>query len=1369
MPGLLGSSRARGAEVAELAKKLMHTDDQRVVELAVHGEFAAARVAAAASAEERLAQPSPREDVIALVHGEILHCDAPNRDPAQSAAFLREAYLRDPSCAFLSRATGVFGAVILDAPRRRILLVSDPLGFGHVYYSVGPRRELLFATEQKCFTGFHGGWEVQASAVEEFLRQGSLCGASTWLKGVELLPPGHYALYDLASQRLSTVQYCEPARAAGASFGSYEEAVHELTDAYTRAFERTTFDATSWTIQLDGGFSSRMLLASSEAAGHEVTALTAGDDESEDLLYARRACGVRNTIQFSARVCGENWLLKRAHLAWMAEGANLLRLSLAPLTSILPGRRTLSGFLGEHLLGLSGIHGYDDLRRQRLLSNARRTFGTVIRTWDNFCLQRFPFADPVLVAHAMRAEIAYLLEDRLRADIALRGFHDFFARIPVRGAGGRNVRQILSGAPPRKKRILSSYEELQERLRTDPKLESFTWELLAGPDALYRGFTDQKEAYAAFWRFFKGSAQDDREPLVRYLSLEIWLRQLLRLEFVATAPVEEPRSAPRVESVREPRPEVSVIVPAYNVGSYLGECLNSLINQDLRSLEVLAIDDGSTDDTPKILERFAAADSRIRVMRTPNSGVYHARNRALEVARGRFISFVDSDDYLHGSMLRTLVDVADRHGAEVTFCDVYQFDADGELRVRGNTLGFKPDAPLNLTNTPEMISDGFTTLWNRVYSRAFISQHALKFDERFRISADMLFLQEVLSRATAIVRAPKPLYFYRFATPNSLTSYEVRNAQYKTHLQITLELMDFWVRNKLFDRYASFVVTKAMRNFLWNTHIDAEKLEEVFRELHGYVRKLRVSPVQLARVAPFERRTFQLLRAGDYSAFARFVRPYRIKMVKAKGGELTRFERLAHGAGLLKESIERRFDMQLEKDAARKRYRVAWPNAKLDVAINYGVGAATDVAANASAVQRAVASLRAVRDGVLLEAELKASLAASKRGARHRVLHFSSAFSLPSETFTYDVITGLERREWLDNHVMFFTRELPRERPFGKAIQLHGCSRSELEAGEPLVAERIERVLEVLRPDLVHCHFGWVGIPLVLSLLKRGDTRPVVITMHGTDVNMWPARHAWYRDALKEIHQHPWVSFTTHTETYRTKLLELGIPATQIEVISNSFDPKFAAGRPRMVYEPGSHFRVISVARMDIWKGQEYLVQGFAEFVRTQHANSSLSLVGYGPQERALRALVEQLGLRDQVRFYGRVSHREIPVLLRNHDVYVQPSIRHTETLQEEGQPIAVLEAIGSGMPVIVTDTGAMAETVRVGPYAGNAFVIPDRSAAAIAEALGTVMRIPRGDDTGREYVRAISEKHSQARQIELTLGVYERAWADRGERRGTG
>lgn len=184
-----------------------------------------------------------------------------------------------------------------------------------------------------------------------------------------------------------------------------------------------------------------------------------------------------------------------------------------------------------------------------------------------------------------------------------------------------------------------------------------------------------------------------------------------------------------------------------------------------------------------------------------------------------------------------------------------------------------------------------------------------------------------------------------------------------------------------------------------------------------------------------------------------------------------------------------------------------------------------------------------------------------KSDAASFILHFSTAFSLPSETFTYDVIQGLEDLPEFDNHVVHFRRELVRERPFDKTIQLYGYELKDLEAGNAGLDQALRRVLDGLEPHIVHCHFGWIGIPFVAALKRMSRQLPVVITMHGTDVNTWPAWFPWYREALKGVGSDRWVSFTTHTQTYKSKLLELGVPEQQVTIISNSFNPKFTGGR----------------------------------------------------------------------------------------------------------------------------------------------------------------------------------------------------------------
>jgi glycosyltransferase involved in cell wall biosynthesis len=1310
-----------------------------------------------------------------LLAGEPLAVPAAD---GQGAAGLLAGYARDPSFAFLAGVTGVFAGVLYDEAQQRVVLFSDALGLGHLYYAYEPSKGLVFASEQKCFPAC-AQYELSVAphAVEEFLRHGHLLGDSTWLSQVKLVKPGECVVIDLRTGALTSHIYFDLARASEGRYGSYAEAKQSLKDAWAVALARSTHGLGSAWLPLAGDVGSRFMLAGAAGAQLALHALTIADYDSDDALLAQKAAAVAGTVQRAARPHVGAWLSQRARLGFLAEGVDLSQLRYAPFAGLLAAestdqnastaRHVLQPSLFALLLGKRAIRGFDDLRANNLLHNARRAFASVT-AFANFAPQRYPFADLGFVTAALRVEVPYLLRDRLALELAEELYPAYFRSIPIAHTDGRTAAQLLAGVPAAKANAGVAPPDPHAYLRNDAVAERFLWQLLSDSRALYPKYVDAKDGHAAFWSFYKGSDDKALSQLMRYVSLEIWLRQLLRGELVGGLGFDlaPPQGSARLE--RSLVPDISVIVPAYNVEEYLGECLNSLCNQELENIEILVVDDGSSDGTPVVIERFAAADARIRVIKTENSGVYHARNRALEIARGRYISFVDSDDYVHPTMLRVLLEAAERHRAEVSFCDVYQFDATGRMKVRNNTLRFKANAPLSLATTPEMIGDGFSTLWNRIYDRAFLVRHKLSFDERFRISSDMLFLQELLAKANTVVRVPGPLYFYRFATPKSLTSYEVRNKQYLTHLEITIELVDFWVRQKLFTRFAPFVLVKAMRNFLWNTHIDEEKLKEVFEKFHAYLKKLSVGPVAVAKIPPFERRAFQLLRSGSYPAFRRHVRRYRAKMIEAKGGELSKFEQVASEIDALRSRVSSSLKLKTKKEPEKQRYRLLWPAARVGLIVARGDGfqlnpedLQQEEAAEPAARQPS-STLSAAKHRLYLEADIAHALAHRKKGAQHRVLHFSNAFSVPSETFTYDVITGLEEYETLDNYVMCFDRQLVRERPYEKTIELRGSVRDELEAFEPRTMAKIEQVLDRIAPELVHCHFGWVGIPLALYLARQGRELPLVITMHGTDVNMWPARHAWYSDALKSVGDKPWLSFTTHSEVYREKLVHLGVRAAQIEVIPNSFDPKFGQGRARHAFSAGDHLRVISVARMDIWKGHEHLIRGFAMFLRESYSNASLTLVGYGPEEPKLRELVLRLGVQEQVRFYGRAQHYEVPVLLRNHDVYVQPSIRHPETLQEEGQPIAVLEAIASGIPVIVTDTGGMGETVRVGNLEGSAWIIPDKSDAAIAQALSTVVASTPEPRVRAAYVAGIVQKHARHGQLTRTAAVYARALAGR-------
>src|SRR5574344_1801991 len=115
---------------------------------------------------------------------------------------------------------------------------------------------------------------------------------------------------------------------------------------------------------------------------------------------------------------------------------------------------------------------------------------------------------------------------------------------------------------------------------------------------------------------------------------------------------------------------VSLIIPVYNTGEYLVECLDSCIRQTLSNIEIICVDDGSTDDSLKILNEYAKKDNRVRVFAQKNSGQSVARNKGMKLAEGKYIAFLDSDDSLNRCMLENLYNQANADNADITMCSI---------------------------------------------------------------------------------------------------------------------------------------------------------------------------------------------------------------------------------------------------------------------------------------------------------------------------------------------------------------------------------------------------------------------------------------------------------------------------------------------------------------------------------------------------------------------------------------------------------------------------------------------------------------------------------------------------------------------------
>lgn len=205
---------------------------------------------------------------------------------------------------------------------------------------------------------------------------------------------------------------------------------------------------------------------------------------------------------------------------------------------------------------------------------------------------------------------------------------------------------------------------------------------------------------------------------------------------------------------------ISVIVPIYKVEQYLPLCIDSLINQSYKNLEIILIDDGSPDSCPLICDNYAYKDNRIKVIHKTNGGLSSARNAGLDIATGNFIAFVDSDDYLEPEMYKTLLNLLLSTNSDIAVCDFFYYDGKAKTSDSKNTSSI---VVLNkVRDFYAHILDPNPTLrfevWNKLFRKSVINEIRFKIGQVYE---DVYFDKNVFQNANKIAHIEKPLYIYR--------------------------------------------------------------------------------------------------------------------------------------------------------------------------------------------------------------------------------------------------------------------------------------------------------------------------------------------------------------------------------------------------------------------------------------------------------------------------------------------------------------------------------------------------------------------------------------------------------------------------------
>lgn len=305
----------------------------------------------------------------------------------------------------------------------------------------------------------------------------------------------------------------------------------------------------------------------------------------------------------------------------------------------------------------------------------------------------------------------------------------------------------------------------------------------------------------------------------------------------------EQRTQKGTSSARQTKeaPFFSVIVPVYNVVPYLGECLDSVLAQTFADWECLCTDDGSQDDSDRLLDTYARCDPRFRVVHQPNAGVSAARNRALDRLRGQWIWFVDGDDCL---LTKTVLDILHNVVVDASANIVVDFGfiQGGNLswRNEGNEgIGSILDKVYNDIPRVEEVKDylwhmRLSVVWHMLWGRGTVSD--LRFSP-YSLSEDTLFAHEATLKAEKVIRIDFPTYFYRTHAEATTSTIDYRKVLDRTR---ALKQLFRILYERGYKQYLIYLIDRewCVQGLLWLAKIPKD--EEYVHSVRGWMEQGRI-------------------------------------------------------------------------------------------------------------------------------------------------------------------------------------------------------------------------------------------------------------------------------------------------------------------------------------------------------------------------------------------------------------------------------------------------------------------------------------------------------------------------------------------------
>lgn len=336
---------------------------------------------------------------------------------------------------------------------------------------------------------------------------------------------------------------------------------------------------------------------------------------------------------------------------------------------------------------------------------------------------------------------------------------------------------------------------------------------------------------------------------------------------------------------------VSIIIPIYNSQKYIPRCIESIINQTYKNIEIICIDDGSIDSSLNLIQNYANKDNRIKIYTQSNSGPSVARNYGLNVATGDYIMFVDSDDYIHHNMVELLISSISRNNTMVLCNNIEIYNNKSEDRKLFENL----NKDLNKNLVIEEIAKGKAGLvCGKLFNKSIVDKFNIRFKKDITMCEDQIFFLNIAMNCEEFIHIPKSLYYYDRCNENSITIKYNSNAmdnQLKVLTYIEKLLAQSNLKeskiNEIVDRRFIESINFCINNEVLNSNLmnSKQKIKNIEKIINNKKFNSKITNIKPSSfreniiINSFKKNNFKFMYYTLY-VLDKFINPIRFKMKK---------------------------------------------------------------------------------------------------------------------------------------------------------------------------------------------------------------------------------------------------------------------------------------------------------------------------------------------------------------------------------------------------------------------------------------------------------------------------------------------------------